>query len=321
MGTTLRKLTPLLPALALAACGPARPGHIVGSPAIGHAASDDAGIPAARWFSPADRMMTIAGLRTRVRIEGPAKAPPIILIHGFTFSLETWDAWAADLARDHRVIRYDLAGHGLSAPDPAGRYDTDERERQLEALMNRLGIVRATLAGNSFGGLVAWNFAARHPRRVDRLILVDSAAYSINGVTERPVPVPAAMRAYLLAPAPAAVRASAGLIFAHPERLSAERLALMRAMIARPGNGPALVAHLEQFTLPEPTPLLGRITAPTLILWGRGDRLVPVGHADRLVAAIPQARRILYEDVGHAPQEEAPARSLADVRAFLTNKP
>jgi len=268
--------------------------------------------------APADRMVRAGDVTLRVRMEGPADAPPVILIHGFTFSLESWDAWASDLARDHRVIRYDLAGHGQSAADPRQGYGTHERVERLRALMDALGLERATLAGNSFGGLIAWNFAALHPDRTDRLILIDSAAYSINGVTEKPVPVPPAMRAYLLAPTPEGVAFSAAQIFAHPERLSPERLALMREMIAR--NGPELIAHLERFTLPEPTALLGQIKAPTLILWGSADKVIPVEQAARLAAAIPGARSIIYGDVGHTPQEEAPERTLADVRSFLSGK-
>ncbi|SDD69117.1 Pimeloyl-ACP methyl ester carboxylesterase [Sphingomonas sp. YR710] len=275
-------------------------------------------VDATTYARAADHYVTIDGARLRIRDEGDRKAPPIILVHGFSFSLESWDDWAADLARDHRVIRYDLAGHGLSAPDPKGRYGTLDRVHELRGLMNRLHIRKAVIAGNSFGGLVAWNFAALYPERVNRLILVDSAAFSINGVTERPVAVPAMMRLYLQAPSPAAVAGSAGAIFAHPERLSAERLALMRAMIAR--NGPALIAHLEQFTLPEPRPALARITAPTLILWGRADRVVPVAQAADLSAAIRASQLIIYDDVGHAPQEEASSRSIADVRTFLNNK-
>lgn len=273
--------------------------------------------PAVASISPvaADRFVTIEGARIRVREEGPRNAPPILLIHGYTFSLESWDAWAADLARDHRVIRFDLAGHGLSGPVPRGDYGTAARVRQLGKLMDKLGLARTTIAGNSFGGLVAWNFAARYPRRIDRLILVDSAAFSINGVTEKPVAVPPAMRAYLLDPQPAAVAWSAGTIFAHPERLTPARLDQMRAMIAR--NGPALVAHLEQFTLPDPLPSLARIKAPTLILWGRADKVVPVAQAEQLAAAIPGSKLIIYDDVGHAPQEEAAAASLTDVREFL----
>lgn len=275
-------------------------------------------VDATIYARTADHYVTIDGARLRIRDEGDRKAPPIILVHGFSFSLESWDGWAADLARDHRVIRYDLAGHGLSAPDPKNRYGTLDRVRELRALMNALHVHKAVITGNSFGGLVAWNFAALYPDRVDRLILVDSAAFSINGVTERPVAVPPMMRTYLQAPSPAAVAGSAGAVFAHPERLSADRLALMRAMIAR--NGPALIAHLEQFTLPEPRPALSRIKAPTLILWGRADRVVPVAQADDLAAAIRGSRLIIYDDVGHAPQEEASDRSIADVRTFLNNK-
>ncbi len=263
----------------------------------------------------ADRFIMVDGVRFRVREEGPRRAPPIILIHGFTFSLESWDGWAADLSRDHRVIRFDLAGHGLSSAAPRGDYGTAARVRRLGKLMDRLGIRRATIAGNSFGGLVAWNFAAASPARVDRLILVDSAAYSINGVTEKPVPVPETMRAHLLDPSVAGIAWSAANIFAHPDRLGAARLDQMRAMIAR--NGPALIAHLEQFTLPDPAAALGRIKAPTLILWGKADKVIPVAQAAALGAAIPNARVITYDEVGHAPQEEATAATLADLRTFL----
>nr|WP_047166433.1 alpha/beta hydrolase [Sphingomonas sp. Y57] len=280
-------------------------------------ASAEAPAAASRSPAAADRFVTVEGVRFRVREEGPRSAPPIVLIHGFTFSLESWDGWVTDLARDHRVIRFDLAGHGLSSPDPRGQYDTATRVRQLGKLLDRLGIAHATIAGNSFGGLVAWNFAVASPRRVDRLILVDSAAYSINGVTEKPVPVPDAMRGYLLDPKPAAVAFSAGAIFAHPERLAPDRLALMQTMIAR--NGPALIAHLEQFTLPEPQDRLHRITAPTLILWGRADKVIPVAQADQLATAIRGSKLIIYDDVGHAPQEEATAASIADVRSFLND--
>lgn len=275
--------------------------------------------PAERTYLTAqDRFVTVDGTRLRVREEGPRGAPPIILIHGFSFSLESWDAWAADLARDHRVIRFDLAGHGLSDADARQRYGTTDRVAMLAGLMDALKIRHATLAGNSFGGLLAWRLASEQPDRVDRLILVDSAAYSIYGVGDRAVPVPPTTRAYLLSPTPAAVSASAAMIFADATKLPPERLTLMHDMIARPGNGAALVAHLERFTLPAPDAALARIAAPTLILWGTADRLIPVAQADRLAAAIPGAQLIRYDGIGHAPHEEIPARTLADVRRFLS---
>ena len=261
----------------------------------------------------------IDGARIRVREEGPAGAPVIVLLHGFTMSLESWDGWAERLAGDHRIVRYDLLGHGLSGPDPLRRYAPEERVEILRRLLDALGIDRAILGGNSFGGLVAWRFATRYPERVNRLVLVDTGAYSIYGVTDEPARVPDAMRAYLLAAPLAGVEASAAQIFADPSRLPPGRIAQIRQMMtARPGNGQALVEHLEEFVLPDPTADLGRIEAPTLILWGEEDRVVPLAHAARIAAAIPDARLVTYPGVGHAPQEEIPAETAAAVHAFLS---
>jgi len=264
----------------------------------------------------ADRFLTLDGPAIRYRDEGPRRAPVIILIHGFTFSLESWDAWAADLARDHRVLRYDLAGHGLSAADPAGRYATVDREAQLCALMKRLGISKATIAGNSLGGMIAWNFAADHPKQVEKLILVDTGAFSINGVHDTPVAVPPMMRSFLMSPTAAGMAFTASRIYAHPDRVPPATLERLHAMMAR--NGPAMIAHLERFTLPDPVAKLGTIKAPTLILWGERDTFIPLADATRIGDAIPGSAVAIIPDAGHAPQEEAPAESLARVRAFLS---
>lgn len=302
----MRGLATILPAIAaliLAAC--ADRAAMRAAPAAAEAAT---------------RYVELDGARIRVREDGPADAPVLVLLHGFTMSLESWDGWVEELADDYRIVRYDLLGHGLSGPDPLKRYAPTERVETLGRLLDRLGIARATLGGNSFGGLLAWRFAARHPERVARLILVDSGAYSIYGVGEDPAPTPPAMQAYLRQPSDAGFEASMANIFADPSRISRARLAQIRAMMA--GNGDAFVDHLDEFTLPDPTPDLARIAAPTLILWGEEDRLIPVEQANRLAAAIPQASLVTYPGVGHVPHEEIPARSAADVRRFLqANQP
>ncbi|MEM8696835.1 MAG: alpha/beta hydrolase [Pseudomonadota bacterium] len=273
-------------------------------------------LPAAAVTSTID----IDGAQIRVREEGPADAPVIVLLHGFTMSLESWDGWAERLSNDYRVIRYDLLGHGLTGPDPRTRYAPDERVEVLGQLLDAIGVERATLGGNSFGGLVAWRFAAANPERVERLILVDSGAYSIYGVTENPVPVPDAMRGYLLAAPLAGVQASATQIFADPSRLPDGRIEQIQRMMAQPGNGEAFIGHLEEFVLPDPDADLARIAAPTLILWGEEDRVIPLDHARRIEAAISDTRLITYPGVGHAPQEEIPAETAADVRAFMEGR-
>lgn len=270
-----------------------------------------------KYLSADDRFVNIGGARVRVRIEGAEDAPPIILVHGFTHSLETWNAWADVLKSDHRVIRYDLMGHGLTGPDPKKRYSPTERAQTIGDIMDALGINHANIAGNSLGGLAAWRFASEHPERVEKLILISPGAYPLNGAADTPAEIPAAMKVYLMTAPEAGVRASAGYIYADDSKITDERVAVMRDMIHREGNGEALIESLEEFTLPDPTEALSRIVSPTLIQWGEGDVIIPIQQGRDIAAAIPNATMITYPGVGHAAQEESPAETVADAIAFL----
>ncbi|MCI5047056.1 MAG: alpha/beta hydrolase [Aquisalinus sp.] len=269
------------------------------------------------YLTSADRFVEVAGARVRVREEGPVDAQPIVLIHGFTFSLETWDAWAQTLKTDYRVIRYDLLGHGLTGPDPKSRYAPAERAAFLGELLDTLGVKQPVLAGNSLGGLAAWRFAASNPEALSALILISPGAYPQNGVTDEPAEVPNAMKAYLLLAPPEGVKMSAELIYGDDSKISPERLTVLRDMMSREGNGPAMIESVEEFTLPDPEPLLADITVPTLILWGEEDLLIPSTDGARMQKAIPQARLITYPGVGHSAQEEAPEQTVADAKLFM----
>lgn len=271
----------------------------------------------AQYMTADDRFVEVAGARVRVREQGPAGAPPVILIHGFTFSLESWDGWAADLSQDYRVIRYDLLGHGLTGPDPQQRYAAQERAEFLADLMDALGLDSATIAGNSLGGTVAWRFAATWPDRVDNLILVDPGVFPFNEVGDEPVEPPAAIQAFLQLAPEAGVRQSLAFSYADPAAVSETRVQTIIDMMRREGNGDAFIAHIREFTMPDPTALLAQISAPTLILWGGRDFLIPASQGPRVEAAIPDARLIIYDDLAHAIHEDDPARTVADVRAFL----
>ena len=265
--------------------------------------------------------MEVAGARIRVREEGPEGAPVLLMLHGFTFSLETWDALAADLAREYRVVRYDLLGHGLTGPDDQERYAPEDRAAFAGEVMDALGIERAVLVGNSLGGLVAWRLAAAEPERVAGLVLVSPGAYPINGAGAKAAPVPPLVAAYLRAAPEVGVRASAARIYADPGGVPETRMETLIEMMRHDGNGDAFVRSLELFTLPDPDPLLGAIDVPVLVAWGAGDQVIPPAHGARMGAVLPDARLVTYEDVGHVPQEEAPDQLAADVRAFLQALP
>ena len=270
-----------------------------------------------KYANSADRFVEIAGARVRIREEGDLAAPPILLIHGFTHSLETWNAWASALKNDYRVIRYDLLGHGLTGPDRQERYSPEERASFVGDVLDAMNIESTAIAGNSLGGLAAWRYAANNPDRVNALILISPGAYPLNGVSDEPAEIPPAMKAYLMTAPEAGVRASAELVYADDEKVSDERVEVMRDMIRREGNGGALIKSLEEFTLPDPSAALARIETPTLILWGEDDILISLEQGRDLETAIPNARLVTYPGVGHAAQEEEPEKTVIDAIAFL----
>ncbi|WP_291841775.1 alpha/beta fold hydrolase [Maricaulis sp.] len=284
-------------------------------------AIDEAGLAASidsPWWREADRLVDVDGVQTRVRIEGPDEAPVLVLVHGFSHSLESWDAWAADLSADYRVVRMDLPGHGLTGRDPQARYSVPETVAFLDRLMSELAIERATLIGNSLGGLVTWRQAADHPEKVERLVLLAPGGFSINGVTENPVPVPMGVQFYLTQAPQPVITAATQMLYGDASAMPDGTPERVHAMMRGEGVGQAMVERLRVFTLPEPSADLARIAVPTLVMWGEADVIVPPAHGPQFVAAIPEARLVTYPGLGHVVHEEAPGQTLADLRAFLS---
>jgi pimeloyl-ACP methyl ester carboxylesterase len=270
----------------------------------------------AQYVTADDRFVEIDGTMMRIRDQGPRDAMPVVLLHGFTFSLESWDAWADALSDDYRVIRYDLMGHGLTGPDERKRYAPAERAETVGHVLDALEIDSAVLGGNSLGGLAAWRYAAGHPERVRGLVLVSPGAYPFNGVGDEPAPVLPALELYFRTLPKAAFEASLGRIFARRDAVPPARAEAIYDMMAAPGNADAFLDSIREFVLPDPSADLARVEAPTLIMWGTEDRVIPVDHAGRLLGDLPNAHLILYPDTGHVPHEEAP-QALKDVQAFL----
>ena len=123
---------------------------------------DRAALEAAYLQSPTD-LIDVPPWRLHVRDSGPRDAPAVLLLHGFGSSLHTWEAWVPALAQRHRVIRVDLPGSGLSPPDPARDYSDPRSLQMLVALLDRVGVTRASVVGHSMGGRIAWRLPLRTP--------------------------------------------------------------------------------------------------------------------------------------------------------------
>ncbi|MCC5997373.1 MAG: alpha/beta fold hydrolase [Oceanicaulis sp.] len=266
-----------------------------------------------------DRIVEAADQSWRVREEGPADAPALILIHGFSHSLETWDAWAGDLSADYRVIRFDLPGHGLTGPRDDAAYAVEDTVAQVGALLNEIAPERFILGGSSLGGLVAWRYAALQPDRVEALVLVSPGGYPNHGVGDEPAPLPLPVRLYLTTAPEVSVRAATRALYADPSRVTDEQVERIRSMMRTPGVPEALIRRIEQFTLPDPEPDLAQVRAPALLLWGAADAMIPPEHGRRFEAAMPDARLVVLENAGHMPMEEAPEDTVMVVRNFLAS--
>ena len=259
-----------------------------------------------------------AGMRLRVRDTGPRDGPAVIMLHGFGSSLETWDAWANGLSDRMRVVRYDLPGFGLTGPDPTGAYTEARGVQVLAALMDALGIAKASIVGNSMGGKLAWNFAVAEPGRVDKLVLVSPDGFASPGFEYGKKPdVPFAMKLLPYVLPTMMLRASLVPAYADKAFLTDALVARYGDMMRAPGVRGAIVARMEQYMPEDPEPELRHIRVPTLLIWGGKDGMIPFTNAQDYLRAIPGSRLVAFPDLGHIPQEEAPARSLAPVREFL----
>ncbi len=272
----------------------------------------------AAYFGGHAAYLDVAGLRLHVRDQGAPDAPAIILIHGFGSSLLTWDAWAERLQATHRVIRFDLPGFGLTGPDPAGDYSDTRAGQVMVALMDRLGVRRATVVGNSLGGRVAWMFAVQHPDRVDKLVLVSPDGFASPGFEYGKAPdVPLVVRLLPVMLPRAMLKASLTPAYGDPARLTEARVSEYRDMMLAPGVRGAVIDRMRQDVRQDPVERLRQIRAPTLLLWGEKDGMIPFRNAADYARVVPGAVIAPLPGLGHVPFEESPDVSLAPVLAFL----
>ena len=271
----------------------------------------------ARWADGVSRFVMVAGQRTHVRDEGAG--PPVVLLHGTSSSVQTWDPWAAAMRDSFRVVRFDLPGFGLTGAAVTRDYSMPAYVRFVSAVLDSLRVGPAIVAGNSLGGEIAWALASREPARVRRLVLIDPAGLP----TGRGAPLP-----FTLAQLPLVgpvlsrvtprwiVRRSLLEVYADDAKVTDTLIDRVWLMARRPGSRQAFV---DRARTPRANDGAGleRIAAPTLVLWGKEDAWIPATLAPEFARRIPNAESVVMARVGHLPQEEAPAASLAAVQAFL----
>ena len=289
----------------------------------------------ARWAPPPSEFIDLNGQLVHLRDTGPrGDAVPLVLLHGTSASLHTWEGWSAALQEQHRVIRFDLPGFGLTGPF-SGRYAAwsyrgDDLARFVLELLDQLHVRRFAIGGNSLGGEVAWRVASLAPDRVQRLVLVDAAGYALNPDS---VPLgfqlarlPGVNRLFEWLLPRGVVEASVRNVYGDPSKVTPPLVDRYFETTLREGNRAALVQRFQAqaLDLREVDANVARIRAlklPTLIIWGGRDRLIPPPTAQRFHTDIAGSRLAVFDALGHVPQEEDATATAAAVAAFWKEVP
>lgn len=235
----------------------------------------------------------------------------LVFVNSLGTDLRIWDALVSHFAADYRIIRHDKRGHGLSGcPQPP--YTIRQHADDLAGLLDELQIGKAILIGISVGGMIALDFAAQHPQRLEKLVLCDTAPKI--GTPEMWNERIAALRAHGMAHLGAAILArwfAPAFAAAQPDAYGGYGNMLTRT----PVDG--YTGTCEAIRDADLWPQVGKIRAPTLVLCGAEDMATPPAQAQQLTAALPNANCTIIDGAAHLPCIEQPQVMAAAIAKFL----
>lgn len=270
-----------------------------------------------KYTNDQSRFLVIDSALVHYRDEG--QGPVLLLLHGAFSSLHTFDGWVEKLKQDFRLIRLDLPGFGLSQASEDHEYGVEKYLHWVETFMELLQVDTFSIAGSSLGGWLAWEFALKNPKSVEKLILIDAAGF----LEEKNVPLPFKMARtpfinkivrYVIKRN--VIEVFIKQVYGDASLITPELIDRYYDLFSREGNPEAFFA-LVNGTFKDNTQKLPKIKAPTLIMWGDKDEWLPMENGHRFLEAIPHAQLIIYHDIGHIPMEETPEITALDARAFL----
>ena len=240
--------------------------------------------------------------------EGPAAGIPLVMVHGWTADRRRWDHQFEHLAKRMRVIRYDLRGHGLTR-GAAGNYTIEQNSRDLLAILARLNIRKAYLAGHSMGGMTVQRFALDYPAMVEKLVLVDTLPRTMFGVGRRLLSLGSLLLPYKL--------------FTRINIMRAFKKGFPRAKVrefvrlSQRNDKRVVQEFFEDMKKWNVSDKLSRIKARTLVVHGIHDIRLPFSQGVVLAAGIPNAVMKAL-DCGHESPLEKPAELTEAMGEFLT---
>ncbi|MHA7819039.1 MAG: alpha/beta fold hydrolase [Erythrobacter sp.] len=262
------------------------------------------------------------GVTVHLRDEGPRDGVPIILLHGSAADLHTWQPWVEGLSDTYRLIRFDQVGHGLTGPDTSGDYSIENFVADIDEVADALGLESFVLGGNSMGGGHTVAYALEHPERLRGMILVDAGGAPVRGESKGNIGFTIARTPVLnqimkhITPR-GMIERSLSQSVSNQDVVTDATVTRYWEMLRYPGNRAATIARFSGNWRSFSEQEVASITVPALVMWGEEDALIALESGRWYAETLPSSTLVTYAGIGHLPQEEAPDRSIADVRNWL----
>lgn len=274
----------------------------------------------ARFTQPTSHFLHWRGADIHYTDEG--QGIPVVMIHGFGGSFLNWNKLRDETKDDYRVIRLDLPGFGLSdLPEPDGeKTDFVQQYRDfMTFFIDTLHLDSFYLVGNSMGGMMAWGTAADHPDKVKKLVLISSAGYDLEKISNkvaRFMKIPFMERLFTRGLPLSSSQSSAENVYADHSKINPESVRNNNMMWNKEGNIHAACAIVRGGHYPD-SAIITKVQCPTLILWGREDKIVPVEHASRFQRDIKGSQLLIFDTCGHCAMLERPDETAAAIKKFF----
>ncbi len=266
------------------------------------------------------------GMKVHYRDQGNKDGIPLMLIHGSSASLHTFEPMAKFLTDKYRIISLTLPGHGLTGAHPQDNYSFAGFAEAIDIVATELKLEKFALAGNSLGGWISWRYALKNKDKINALILLDAGGMPLReGETLPPSNIAFRLSRYSLGRfllsniTPRSLVKKALLqTVSVKESVTEDVVDRYYALVRLPGIRRASSLRRQARIERGFAVRAKEIKAPTLVIWGREDRLVYVSAAQSFKERITDAQVIIYDNIGHLPMEEAPERTAKDIDAFLS---
>ena len=265
-----------------------------------------------KYALASSQQIAIGGVQLHYSDEGNRlDSTPLLLIHGTSSSLRTWDGVTAQLKNQYRIIRFDLPGFGLTGPNPNHDYSTRYYNEVIDSLLRALQISRVIIVGNSLGGAIATQYAIYQPAKVRGLVLVDAAGLppakkTTGAIGFKLAQMPVINQLLTKITPRVLVKKSLEDAYGDIGKVTDSLTAQYFDMLTREGNRKALVDRMRQGWQVTDGNFLTKVEAPTLIVWGSKDRLIPVENAALFQQKIKNSQVHIWDNLGHVPMEEDP---------------